>query len=131
MSYSPFEEGDKIKCIDGRSSCSLRHDTIYVVDSPRDPGYVSVVGIEGGWFYDRFILIEKRSESYKTTELSDLGRLEKLEKQMERIIRDFYGGLRFHVGAGEKTMEEVLKLGDKPGVSDAKPKRRIEINGEE
>jgi len=122
----PFEVGDKIVCKDARDSKRLREDVVYVVRAPESYGYVSVEGVNGGWFYDRFTLVDRKSAETKygvkevEVSKSDSERMNKLELQMDKVIRDFY--------AGHIALEEVLSLGDKP--PRPKPKRRIELDKE-
>jgi hypothetical protein len=114
---APFEVGDKIVCKDDRDSKRLSEGVIYIVRAPETYGFVSVEDVNGGWFYDRFSLVEKAVKEGVWEEKSDSERINKLELQMDRVIRDTYGA--------SKVVMEVLSLGDKP--LRLKPKRRIEL----
>jgi hypothetical protein len=113
---SPYKIGDKIICKDSTNTKALSEGMIYTVKAPETYGFVSVEGIGGGWFYDRFNLVTSFQEG-KELSRSDTERLDKLEAQMDRVIRNIW--------AGKAHLNDVLALGDKPPRQ--KPKRRIEI----
>lgn len=56
----PFKVGDRVKCInDDEGDISVKLDYIYTVESVCDEGFISLEGVYGGWYPNRFELISQ------------------------------------------------------------------------
>ena len=85
-SHSLFKVGDHVQCVNP-APLHLIEGRIYVCRAPENFGYVSVEGVFGAWYDDRFTNVEPVvSNVIKDESLPLCTRLEKLEKQMEKVI---------------------------------------------